>query len=177
MRHISERDLAAAAGVARETLRVCERDPRAVRGQIVDAIAERLERQVLLMITPDRPAASEWSTVSVSMMIVRDGFESWKIHLMDWVDEFRRDWDARLVLLPPVSALDERLIALMASICSVLAAEAGIDTPDWAQHSYFLPKPWFVSNRESLKAMAIVESPPEFRRNNIFVHDNFLRRA
>ena len=174
---MSERDVALAAEVARETLRSCERDPRAVRGDVVDSIAQVLGRQVLLMIVPDQPAISEVSTVSVSLSILRDGFESWKIHLMDLVDEFRRGYDARLLLLPPVAALDYRLQALMASTSCALAAEAGIDAPDWARRPYFLPRPWFVSNTESLKAMAIVESMPEFRRNNIFVHDNFLRRA
>jgi transcriptional regulator with XRE-family HTH domain len=174
---LSERDLASAAGVARETLRSCERDPRAVRAEVVDAVAQVLAREVVLVIVPERPASSEMSTVAVSLAIARDGFDSWKIHLMDLVDEFRRAYDVRLLLLPPVAALDERLRALMASTSCVLCGEAGIDAPDWARRQYFLSRPWFVSGMESLKAMAIVESMPEFRRNNIFVHDNFLRRA
>lgn len=174
---LSERDLALAAGIARATLRSCERDPRAVRPEVVDAVAQVLFRQVLWVIVPERPALSELSTVAVSMSIVRDGFDSWKIHLMDLVDEFRRAYDVRLLLLPPVTTLDERLRALMASVTSVLCGEAGVDVPDWAQRQYFLPRPWFVSGMESLKAMSILESAPEFRRNNIFVHDNFLQRA
>jgi hypothetical protein len=34
-----------------------------------------------------------------------------------------------------------------------------------------------VAGRESLKAMALVESPVWFRRRNIFVLGNFLDRA
>lgn len=176
-KNLSEREVAAAADIARETLRSCERDPRAVRGDVVDSVAHVLARDVLLAIVPDRPARSEVSTVAVSLNIVRDGFESWKIHLMDLVDEFRRSYDVRLLLLPPVSSLDDRLRALMASVCHVLCEEAGIDRPDWVRRQYYLPRPWFVSGVESLKAMAIVESPPEFRGNNIFVLENFLRRA
>ena len=175
--NLSERDVASAAGIARETLRACERDERAVRSDIVDSVAHVLAREVLHVIVPDRPAASEWSTVAVSLNIMRDGFDSWKVHLMDFVDEFRRFYDARLLLLPPVPGLDERLRALMASVCCALCKEAGIDKPDWARRQYFLPQPWFVYGMESLKATAIVESAPEFRANNIFVHDNFLSRV
>jgi len=55
--------------------------------------------------------------------------------------------------------------------------ELGVESPPWAMRSYYLPEPWFVSEVESLKAMAIQESPLFFRRNNIFVLDNFLSRA
>jgi hypothetical protein len=41
----------------------------------------------------------------------------------------------------------------------------------------FLPDPWFVAGIENLKASALVESPVQFRRNNIFVLGNFLSRA
>lgn len=165
------------AGISRETLRSCERDPRSVRGDVADTVAKVLAREVLMAIVPERPALSETSTVAASLYIVRDGFDSWKIHIMDLVDEFRRDYDIRLLMLPPVAALDERLRSLLASICCVLCEEAGIDPPDWARRQYFLLRPWFVSGIESLKAMAIIESAPAFRRNNIFVHDNFLQRA
>jgi transcriptional regulator with XRE-family HTH domain len=173
----SERDAAAAAGVARETLRACERDPRSVKVEHLESIAQLYSRRVLLAVVPQEPAASELSTTAISLAVVRDGFDSWKIHFMDFVDEFRRRRDVRLLLLPPVNALDERLRALLSSIVVALCEEADVETPDWAQQEHFLQTPWFVSGIESLKASALVESAPPFRRNNIFVQENFLRRA
>jgi hypothetical protein len=38
-------------------------------------------------------------------------------------------------------------------------------------------KPWFVSEVNSLYAMALFDSPLAFRNNNIFVLENFLNRA
>ncbi len=176
-KNLSERDVARSAGIARATLRSLEAEPRSSRPEILDQVLQLFSRQAILALVPSEPAASEQSIVAISIAIVNQGFESWKIYLMDFVDEFRRSMDARLVLLPPVKALDPRLRALMASTTTALCAESGIDVPDWARRSYFLDEPWFLSGMESLKAMAILESPVEFRRNNIFVHDNFLQRA
>lgn len=96
---------------------------------------------------------------------------------MNLVDEFRRTLDPRLLLLPPVRDLALELKALLASIVMSLCGEAGMNVPGWARKRHPLPTPWFVAEVESLKAMALVESPLPFRRNNIFVLDNFLQRA
>ncbi len=120
---------------------------------------------------------SEYSTVATAYKIERDGFDSWKIHLFDFVDEFRRTADARLALLPPPRSLDDRLTALLSSTVRALCDELGIATPRWAALQRFLPKPWFLSGMNSLKASALLESPTSFRANNIFVHANFLERA
>jgi len=49
--------------------------------------------------------------------------------------------------------------------------------PWWANRPLVLAEPWFVSGMENLKATALVESPVQFRRNNVFVLGNFLSRA
>ena len=118
-----------------------------------------------------------YSTVAVSLAVERDGFESWKIHYFNLVDEFRRTLDPRLILLPPPPSLDNRLKALLASIVTEIALEAKMNVPSWACRRQFLPQPWFLSGMESLKAMALIESPLPFRNNNIFVLQNFLARA
>lgn len=174
---LSERELAAAAGIARETLRSCEADPNQSKLTILEKIVSALGHQVLIEFVPDTPANSDLSTVAVSLAVMRDGFDSWKIHFMNFVDEFRRKRDVRLISLPPVSTLDIKLMALLASITAQLCHEAEIDTPTWACREYFLDRPWFVTGMESLKASAIFESAPEFRKNNIFVQENFLWRA
>ena len=96
---------------------------------------------------------------------------------MDLVDAYRRSLDPALLLLPPVRGLPLRPKALLASIVLALAQESAMDAPAWAERSYFLPQAWFPAGLESLKATAICESPLAFRRNNIFVHANFLDRV
>jgi len=174
---LSERELASAVHLARETIRNCERDLYRAKIEHLESIARHLESQVLLAVVPNTPAKSECSTVALSLAVQRDGFDSWKIHFMDLVDEFRRSSDLRLLILPPIGELDERLRAMLASIVCALCNESELEPPEWAQREYFLPRPWFVAGVESLKASALVEAAPEFRRNNIFVQENFLQRV
>jgi transcriptional regulator with XRE-family HTH domain len=175
--NLSEREAAMRTGIARETLRSLERDPRGAKLAHLEDLARLLGRGVVLAIVPDDAAPSELSTVAISLAVIRDGFDSWKLHFMDLVDEFRRAGDVRLLMLPPVSTLDVKLRALMASIAYALCAEAGIEAPQWSQREYYLDRPWFVAGIESLKASAMIESPLSFRRNNIFVLANFMMRA
>ena len=174
---LSERHVATMVGLARETVRLCERALRQSKIENIATLAQLFDRQVLVAVVPNDPAVSDLSTVAVSLAVRHDGFESWKIHFMDLVDEFRRSSDVRLVLLPPVRGTDERLYALLAATVNELCIEAAISTPEWARREYYLAQPWFVSGMESLKASALLESPLAFRRNNIFVHDNFLKRV
>ena len=117
------------------------------------------------------------STVATGLNIERDGFSSWKLHLMNMVDEFRRHHDPPLFTVPPPSNIDRRIKALLASSVLYLCEESNICAPEWAKENYFLPTPWFVSGVESLKATSILESPWCFRKNNIFVLGNFLDRV
>lgn len=119
---------------------------------------------------------SELSTVGVSAGVMRDGFNSWKIHFMDFVDEFRRTKDRRLLILPPLANLDPRLRCLLGCIVVQLCHEVNMAAPDWAVNQAPLKNPWFVSEIESLKAIALTESPIAFRIKNIFVFRNFLDR-
>jgi hypothetical protein len=141
------------------------------------AAAQSLDREITVLLAPQMDTSSECSTVAASLNVIRDGAGSWKVHYMNLVDEFRRTLDPRLLLLPPVRDLALELRALLASIVVSLCDEAGMNVPGWARKRHQLPAPWFVAEVESLKAMALVESPLPFRRNNIFVLDNFLQRA
>lgn len=95
----------------------------------------------------------------------------------DAVDEARRNrsFDALLSLYTRSQNTRDR--ALLNSTACALAAEFGEAPPVWAMDPLELPKPWFVAGVESLKAMALVESPLSFRRNNIFVLGHFLSRT
>jgi len=116
----------------------------------------------------------------ITLRETREKIESdpqyWLIHLMDFVDDFRRHRDGRAVEDAfPLST--ERFDALLASTAEYLCKELGLPAPDWLQAVPAIRDPWFVSGLESLKAIAFVESPLQFRIRKIFVLENFLNRA
>jgi len=99
----------------------------------------------------------------------------WLEPFFDWVDAFRRG-EAGTESFDGESRLPPTLRALLAATTEALCREAGRAAPAWTQKVLPLPRPWFVSGMESLKASALVESPVFFRRRNIFVLGNFLSR-
>lgn len=173
---LSERVVAEHAGIARSTVRAVAARASTVELKSLASVAEATGSAVVVMFVPEVWQA-DCSTVAVSYKVLRDGDASWKIHFMDLVDEFRRSLDPSLLLLPPPTGLRPELRALLAGIVLTLAQEADMDAPPWARKRHELPRPWFVSETESLKAMALLESPLAFRRNGIFVTNNFLSRA
>lgn len=175
--NLSERGLAHAAALSRGVVRQLLHPSQGnLTMSSIDHLAQVFDRDVEVVVAGTE-VFSDYSTVATAFKIERDGFDSWKIHLFDLVDEFRRTADGRLVILPPPSSADHRISALYASTVRVLCEEVGICAPRWATLRRFLPKPWFVSGMNSLKASALLESPLAFRANNIFVHANFLVRA
>lgn len=101
---------------------------------------------------------------------------NWVVHLMDFVDDFRYYKDARAVS-EPFDLTDDRMDALVGSTAQYLCDELGIETPEWILRLPACKDPWFVSGMESLKAIALVESPVQFRIRKIFVMENFLSRV
>ena len=102
--------------------------------------------------------------------------KNWAIFLMDFVDDFRYHQDPEAIAAPFVFS-DERMTPLLASTIESLCDELGIDAPAWLANIPACKTPWFVSGIESLKAIALVESPLRFRIRKIFVLRNFLSRA
>lgn len=95
---------------------------------------------------------------------------------MNFVDDFRRRQDPTM-LVEPFDPFDERFDALLASTAEALCDEQGIEPPKWLSAIPACQDPWFVAGMESLKAIAIAESPLRFRLHKIFVLENFLQRA
>lgn len=102
--------------------------------------------------------------------------KNWVVHLMDFVDDFRYYKDPRAVSAP-FDVTDNRMDALLASTAQYLCDELGIEIPAWIHGVPAARDPWFVSGMESLKAIALVESPVQFRIRKIFVMENFLSRV
>jgi hypothetical protein len=102
--------------------------------------------------------------------------KNWVVHLMDFVDDFRYYRDQRAVS-EPFDLTDDRMDALLGSTAQFLCDELTIETPEWIHRLPACKDPWFVSGMESLKAIALVESPVQFRIRKIFVMENFLSRV
>lgn len=175
-KNISERSYCELVGISRGNLRKIEMGDRDIRLNNLEKLSASVERELVILPCPKETPISDDSIVAISLLILRDGFDSWKIHLMNFVDQFRLTLDPRLIILPPVTETDVRLKSLFASTVSALCDSIGAETPSWARKIYFLNEPWFVSGIENLKASTILESPLQFRKNNIFVQENFLVR-
>jgi len=104
------------------------------------------------------------------------GVTDW-VAFFDAVDEVRRSRQfTALKRLYSRSRRTRERALLNATACS-LAAEMGDAPPWWAVRPLALAEPYFVADMENLKASALLESPIQFRRNNVFVLGNFLSRA
>lgn len=101
---------------------------------------------------------------------------NWTVHLMDFVDDFRY-YKNPAALAVPFGSRHEQWDALLASTATSLCHELGVPTPSWIEDIPACREPWFVSGMESLKAIALVESPLPFRLRKIFVLENFLSRV
>ncbi len=100
----------------------------------------------------------------------------WKIALMDFVDDFRYYKDSAMIV-EPFELSEEDKDAVFAGVIETLCDELDITIPAWLRDVPPCREPLFLSRMESLKAIAIVESPVRLRLRNIFVWDNFLFRV
>jgi len=178
-RKLPQRRLAARSGISFRCLQQLESDGHNGRMESLKRVAAGLglperglefELNRFFSLAPD-------SVAEISLRMHLDGFASWPVHLFNFVDRFRSTQQRELVVRPPVQELDDRLKALTASTVEALCLEMNVVSPAWCRATATLMEPWFVSGMENLKAMALVESPVFFRMRNIFVLENFLRRA
>jgi len=102
--------------------------------------------------------------------------KNWSIFLMDFVDDFRY-YKNPAAIAEPLPSTDQPFDALLASTTEYLCDELGLATPAWLATVPACKTPWFVSGIESLKAIALAESPLRFRIRKIFVLENFLSRV
>ena len=107
---------------------------------------------------------------------IRQAPEYWQIPFMDFVDDFRRYKDISAIDTP-YKMDGDKMDALLASTIEYLCHEQGLEVPNWIFSVPACQHPWFVAGIENLKAIALVESPLEFRIRKIFVLENFLYRV
>jgi hypothetical protein len=107
---------------------------------------------------------------------IRADEKNWRIHLMDFVDDFRRSKSDQ-AMAEPFYSQDGNLDALLASTAEHLCQEQGMVPPRWLSSIPACKEPWFVAGMDGLRAIAVVESPAHFRVRKIFVLENFLSRV
>src|ERR1035437_3712932 len=93
----TERSLAAAAKVSRGCIRAVFGGVETCSLSSIAKVAEALGQKISLIVSAEE-GLPEYSIVAIAIKIERDGFGSWKMHLMEFVDEFRRTLDSRLIL-------------------------------------------------------------------------------
>ncbi len=102
--------------------------------------------------------------------------EYWRIPFMEFVDDFRKSKDIRLIE-QPFQCEHERFDALLASTIESLCAELGIETPNWVWEVPSCKYPWFVSGIREFKRSPLLKILYISSRRKIFVLENFLERA
>ncbi len=107
---------------------------------------------------------------------INDDEPNWRIYLMDFVDDFRRQKSLDQVAEPFILAGD-RMDSLLASTAESLCDEMSIGVPFWLSEIPACRDPYFVSGLDGLKAFALLQSPLRFRIRKIFVLENFLFRV
>ncbi len=176
---LSQRGLAAKAQIAYRSVQLIESGQHNPSLDTLDRIAEAigLDGQSFQQYVEDYFRYLPDSVHQASRRIVVDGEASWKIHVLNLVDAFRRTHDLHLIMEPPASHAPMKIRALLTSIVEHLCDEQRLVAPEWTMGVGALPDPWFVAEIENLKPMALVESPIHFRKRNIFVLASILDRA
>lgn len=68
--------------------------------------------------------------------------------------------------------------AYLAALAESLCREADLEPPKWiSKPAYFLERPYFAGDLENVKAILINESPAVFRKRNLFVSGDSMKRV
>lgn len=102
------------------------------------------------------------------------------LHVRDFVDDYRRQGPAarlRLVAEAPPLTGDARYDAYLAAVAEHFLGEDGHPPPAWVEdRARFLDRAWFREPREGFWPMALVQTPPAFRRRLVFIEESEFAR-
>ena len=76
---------------------------------------------------------------------------------------------AAAVECPPETRLDDLRANQLAAMIETAAQRVGVPPPRWAEEIQPMRAPWFASTLSSLRLHLLTNSPPAFRRRNLFV--------
>lgn len=124
-----------------------------------------------------RQISQEWRTD------LRSGRKPFYGELGNLLDDFRDRRSApedKLALIAerPEPTGKPEVDAYLAAVAESLCRENALAPPAWTEApAYYLSRPWFAGELQSLKAILLAESPVCFRRRNLFVSANALQRV
>lgn len=181
---LSQAELARRAGTSQPTLAHYESGRLVPRFDTVARLLEASDHVLVVRAEPKvRRGAVPVAVVSREVRtILHDEGErgAWR-RLLDFVDDFRgssrsgRSW---LVAEEPPPCGDARFDAAMAALAEFLCDEAGLPWPPWTEGPRRFVEPWwFVSGLPGFEAMALRDSPVEFKRHGVFVNEGAFERV
>lgn len=101
------------------------------------------------------------------------------LRFREFLDQFHLADDRSrpsMVASEPCGTGDETWDVHLAATAEHLCLKAGIDVPDWTRKRH-LEEPWFAAKSDDMRLILFVQSPPAFRRRNLFVSIDALQRA
>lgn len=105
--------------------------------------------------------------------------DAFDLLVSEFLDEFYLHPESRqsMIAEEPI-ALGQLRDAWLGAVGEHLARRWNLDIPIWVDQPHrFLKRPFFAGGLESLKAILLAESPLAFRKRQIFVEAEPLRRA
>jgi transcriptional regulator with XRE-family HTH domain len=181
---LSQAATAERAGTSQPTLAAYESGRLTPRLETLSRILEATGHELSWEIRPKvRRGAVPMAAVSRDLRrILRHEGErgAWR-RLLDFLDDFRaspRAGQAWLVAEEPRPCGDARFDAAMAAMAELLCDEAGLPWPDWTSGPGRFAEPWwFVSGLAGFEAMALRDSPIEFKHHGVFVNERAFERV
>jgi hypothetical protein len=111
--------------------------------------------------------------------LARGGRTMFDLALSEFLDEFYTHPDARqLMIAGEPRTIGQFEDAWLGAVGEHLARRWNLEIPTWVDQPHrFLDRPFFAGGLEGLKAILLAESPLAFRKRQIFVEAEPLRRA
>ncbi len=181
---LSQAELARRAGTSQPTLASYESGRLVPRLDTVERILEAAGHELSLTARPMvRRGAEPIAEVSRELREIlqqEGGRGAWR-RLLDFVDDVRgspRPGQEWLVADEPPPCGDARFDAAMAALVEFLCDEVDLPWPGWTDApERFIEPWWFVSGLPGYEAMALRDSPVEFKRHGVFVNEGAFDRV
>jgi transcriptional regulator with XRE-family HTH domain len=173
---LTQRDLAARAGVAQPSIAAFESERRDVTTFNLGRIAHGLGYQVALL--PAGYLTAIEAAERVSETIETQGAPRAEIHLLQLADDLAGAEPAlrcALVAAAPPLTGDQRFDAWLAGLVEYRLSEVGVTAPKWVNDpERFNPAEWVVGGLSSLADVVRDRTPGPLRRRGVLISEDDL---
>ena len=84
---------------------------------------------------------------------------------------------SRALQYPPAAQLAPFEANYLAAMIEYAAAAGNVPVPEWVKNIERLETPWFASSLQGLRLYLLTQSPPAFRRRNLFIDSSVGERV